>query len=141
VSDQTGAFSGMQNKETSVVDDLNEFQIIQEISSRAIRGAGPEWRELIVNYYVEGNHSAETSSYLLEQDEILKEKPLGDVRDLDVWFRKLQKCLSQSGREPFTQCKFHLHSNGKYESKYSYEKVDRAALAIPDWNFFPRKKA
>ena len=123
-----------------MADDLNEFQIIQEISSRAIRGAGPDWLELIVNYYVEGNHSAEISSYLLKQDGILKEKPLGDVRDLDVWLRRLQKCLSQSGTEPFTHCKLHLHSNGKYESKYRYEKVDWDALAIPDWNFFPKKK-
>jgi Protein of unknown function, DUF600 len=121
------------------VPELDQFQIVGEILRRSMGVAPPGWRELIVDYYIEGGNSCCVQSYLIEKDGKVVEKSLDDVPDLNVWMEKLQKHLAQAGRPPFTRCKIHLKSSGQYESTYGYDKVDWKALLNPDWNFFPRR--
>lgn len=119
--------------------ELEQFQIIGEILSRSMAAAPPGWRELIVDYYVEGAQSCALGSYLIEENGAVVERSLDDIRDLNVWMEKLRRHLAQAGRPPFTRCKIHLKLSGQYESTYGYDKVDWKALLNPDWSFFPKR--
>lgn len=116
-----------------------QFQIVQEIAGRALSVAENGWTELMIVYYVEGNQSAILKTYLVAEGGVTQEKAFSYVDGLDLLFRQLQTHLSQSGSSPFTKCKLHLRSDGKFESTYGYEKVDWDDLITPDWNFFPKK--
>jgi hypothetical protein len=119
--------------------ELDQFQIIGEMLNRAMAVAPPGWRELMIDYFVEGPNSCVIQTYLIEKNGAIVEKSLDDIRDLHVWMDKLQAHLAQAGRPPFTRCKIHLKADGKYESTYGYDKVDWKALVNPDWNFFPKR--
>jgi Protein of unknown function, DUF600 len=123
------------------VSELDEVQIIQEIVILAVSLAEKDWRELIINYSVEGAQSDFANSYLIEEGGSIKEKSLSSVYSMDVWLRKLRDYLARGGKQPFTSCKLHLRADGKYNMTYGYDKIDWDALLIGDWNFFPTKKA
>ena len=120
------------------MSNLNQFEITQEIVDRALSGIEPEWRELIIDYCVEGIESNFSASYIIEEAGELKEKPLPIARDMDKWFRKLRDHLAQAGRDVFTRCKLHLSADGKFDTTYGYDAVDWAAQFHADWNFFPK---
>ena len=52
-----------------------------------------------------------------------------------VWMRKLQDKLAESGKQPFTRCKLHLHADGKFDASYGYDPVDLDGLVTAEWNF------
>jgi hypothetical protein len=117
------------------MEQLDQFQIIQEIASRAISAAEPGWTELMINYHVEGPQSDFGNSYLVSEDGRLKEKPLPFVDELDPWLRQLQAHLALGGKQPFTSCQLHLWADGKFDTAYGYGKVDWDGLVDAGWNF------
>ena len=119
--------------------ELDQFQIIGEILRGSMAVAPPGWRELIIDYYVEGDDSCAVQSYLIEKNGAVVEESLDKIPQLNFWMEDLQKHLAQGGRPPFTRCKLHLRSTGQYESTYGYDKLDWDALLSPDWNFFPKR--
>jgi hypothetical protein len=114
-----------------------QVQLIQEIVSRAMSTAQPNWIEFMVDYHVEEGHSSFANSYLIALGDGIHEKPLppSDPDDLDLWMRRLRAELARAGAQPFTSCKLHVHANGKFEAKYGYEPVDWDALVLAGWNF------
>lgn len=119
---------------------MDEFQIIQEILSDAMRVAEDPWHEIIINYYIEEWQCSYTNSYLVERNGVVKEESLADIEELDDLMRQLRSVLQRTGKPPFTHCKIHLRASGKYDADYGYDPVDWDALLVPDWNFFPAKK-
>lgn len=113
----------------------DQLQIIQEIVSRAISKAQPGWRELIINYHVEGGQSEFANSYLITVSSAIHEKPLPVPNDLDAWMRRLRAELTRAGEAPFTSCKLHAIADGKFEASYGYDPVDWDALVTAGWNF------
>ena len=120
--------------------DINQFQIIQEVVTRAIKVAETGWCEMIISYCIDESQSNFCNSYLIEKDGLIKEKPLPFVNSFDSLLRKLREHLAQAERQPFTKCKLHVTSDGKYEVVYGYDAVDWNALLIPAWNFSPAQK-
>jgi hypothetical protein len=62
----------------------DQFQIIQEIISRAISKAQPGWSEFVINYHVEGGQSECANSHLITVSSAIHEKPMPVLKDLDV---------------------------------------------------------
>lgn len=114
---------------------MDQFQIIQEITNRAISGAEPGWSELMILYYVEEDHSRFINTYLVARDGGIYEKSARVSHDLDVWLRKLRDELAQGGKQPFTSCKLHLCADGKFDASYGYDPVDWDGLVTAGWNF------
>ncbi|MDR3443803.1 immunity protein YezG family protein [Dyella sp.] len=119
----------------SLVEGMDQFQIIQEIANRAISGAEPGWSELVILYYVDEDRSLFSNSYLVAHDSVIREKSARVSNDLDAWLRKLRAELAQGGKQPFTSCKLHLCADGKFEASYGYDQVDWKGLLTAGWNF------
>ncbi|WP_199100408.1 immunity protein YezG family protein [Dyella sp. ASV21] len=114
---------------------MDQFQIIQEIASRAISGTETGWTELMILYYVEEDHSMFSNSYLVAHDGVIRERSARVSNDLDGWLRKLRAELAQGGKQPFTSCKLHLRADGKFDASYGYDPVDWDGLITAGWNF------
>lgn len=117
------------------MSELDQFQIIQDILQEAISAAEDGWRELMINYHVEGGRSSYVNTCLIASGGEECEKSLPNIDPLDSLMRQLQVHLSKSSKQLFTHCVLHLTSDGKYEATYGYEPVDWDALLIPSWNF------
>jgi hypothetical protein len=119
------------------MDQATQFDIINRILEMALDVAPPSWHELMINYYVEGGHTAMVNTVVVDKDEGVAEESLPNMYDLAELLLELRLNLAQAGRPEFTQCKIHVKADGEYEATYGYDKVDWAALVQPDWNFFP----
>jgi hypothetical protein len=122
------------------VEQATQFDIINRILEMALDVAPPGWREFMINYYVEGGHTAMVNSVVVDKDGGGGEESLPDMYDLAELLLELRVHLAQAGRTEFTQCKIHVKSDGEYEAMYGYDKVDWADLVRPDWNFFPKSE-
>lgn len=111
----------------------DQKQIFQEIADLVLAVIEDGWKELILSYRIEGDQSEFTNTYLVDINGITKEKSLPSVDKLDSVFRKLNKHLSEGGKEPFTKCRFYLSATGEFNADYSYEKIDWDDF--PGWNF------
>lgn len=116
-----------------------QFQIVSQIVETALDFVPSNWRELMINYHIEGSRSTMVNTVMIETDGGLGEEALSDIDELDDLLIELQQHLAQAGRPEFTQCKIHVKADGHYEATYGYDKVDWNALLLPDWNFFPKK--
>ncbi|WP_426340087.1 immunity protein YezG family protein [Pseudoduganella sp. S-14] len=117
------------------MDQLDQIQIIQEIVNRVISVADPHWSELMITYYVDEEQSQFANSYLVNVEGSVREKPLRTVNDLDKWLRRLRTELARGGEKPFSSCKLHLLSDGKFSASYGYDELDWEALVKMGWNF------
>lgn len=119
--------------------ELDQSQIIQEILLCAIAQAEDGWTEMIIDYHVDDSQSDFGNSYLIVENGEPKEKSLPCPHNLDGLMRKLRNHLAQAGRPPFTSCKMHVHSGGKFEATYGYDEVDWDSLVLMDWHFLPKR--
>jgi hypothetical protein len=122
------------------LENITEGQLVERALRAAMRALPAGWQEMIVSYFIEGNQSSMSNSYLIEEGGAVKEKSLPNVDELDSLLRKLQAFFVEHGRRAFTYCRLHVTAAGQFEVKYGYDKVDWNGLLIPDWNFFPKKK-
>lgn len=94
----------------------------------------------MITYYVEENVSDFSSSYLINEREGVKEKPLLFDHNVRGLLRTLQECIARGGKQKFTSCKLHFWADGKFETTYGYEEVDWNSLIYLGSNFFPLDK-
>lgn len=119
------------------MNQSDQFEIINRILQTVFDVVPSEWRELMINYHIEGTHSSIVNTVLITKDGRVTEESIPYQYELDGLLIELQKHLAQAGKPEFTNCKIHVKSDGQYEITYGYDKVDWDALLRPDWNFFP----
>jgi hypothetical protein len=118
--------------------EVTQFSIIENILQETIGAAGVGWQEIGIDYFLDEEHSVTISRYFIEENGKMKEKDLRTPSDFDFLMRTLQAHLDENGKPLFTRCKIHVLSDGKYEAKYDYRKVDWDALFMADNVFFPK---
>lgn len=119
--------------------EVTQFSIIENVLQKTIGAARPGWQEIIIDYFVDDEHSVTLSRCLIEENGQMKERHLETPSNFGFLMRSLRAHLAEGGKPLFNRCKIHVLPDGNYEAKYDYREVDWDALVEADLLFFPKK--
>jgi len=122
------------------VANADQFGIIQEIGQRVLAAAPPGWWELAIDYAVDDSQSDVSISCLVKEKAEVVERSLPFVTEIDALLRRLRAHLPGSRPEPFSTCRIHFFSDGRYDARYGYDPINWDRAISSQSNFGTRTK-